>query len=84
MKLARGDGKKSGKKVKLKWFNLNVRDRTISKYWHSNLKCSYSSSRRSEDRDFASGAEEKARNRLPLARDSVGDLVFGDLYEKVA
>ena len=76
MKLARGEGKKSG--------NNNVRDRTTSKYWHSNLKCSYSSSRHLNGRDFSSGAEEKARNRLPVARDSVGDLVFSDLYEKVA
>ena len=58
MKLARGDLKKSGKKVKLPWLNLNVRDRTTLKYWHSNHKFSYSSSRRSDDRDFASGAEE--------------------------
>ena len=84
MKLARGDGKKSDNKVKLTWLNLNVRDRTISKYWHSNLKCSYSSSQHLDGRDFASGAEEKARKRLPVARDSVGDLVFSDLYEKVA
>ena len=84
MKLAREDGKKSGKKVKLTWLNLNVRDRTTSKYWHSNLKFSYSISRHLHGRDFSSGAEEKARNRLPLARDSVGDVVFSDSYEKVA
>ena len=83
MKLARGDGKKSGNKVKLTWLNLNVRDRTTSKYWHSNLTCSYSSSRHLDGRDFSSGAEEKARNRLPVTRDFVGDLVFSDLYEKV-
>ena len=76
MKLARGSGKKSGNKV--------VCDITTSKYWHSNLKFSYSSSRHLDGRDFSSGAEEKARNRLPLARDSVGDLVFSDSYEKVA
>ena len=84
MKLARGSGKKSGNKVELTWLHLNVRDRTTLKYWHSNNKFSYSSSRHLDGRDFSSGAEEKARNRLPVARDSVGDLVFSDLYEKVA
>ena len=73
MELARGDGKKSGNKVKLTWLNLNVRDRTTLKY--SNHKCTYSS---------LVPDVKMVRNRLlPLACDSVGDLVFSGSYEKV-